>query len=321
MTRIADWLLNRAADRQIILGVKNAHRDPPLALGPLAPSFARGRPQEFIDTTGLARSSSLAFVAFVAAVAVLAGLAHSAALAVYSLSFWHYYLYWLAYRYGAAPLPVFKREAVLLKGAALGAWAFAYVSSGPELFSLLAMAAGFSLNASAARVLGSDRTYYGHELADLPLRRITAFPYSWTAHPMLLGNVLAFGGSLLNGPFRQQWWPLAVGHVALNVALLVMEVAVKPLRLRARCTHSDRNSTSPSEPRLAINVTSAAFVIAGAALAGALVAWRAPAGAAAEFARVALIAAVSAAFAGFALILFGCYSLPWPWPGTSREDA
>ncbi len=46
---------------------------------------------------------------------------------------------------------------------------------------------------AAARALGTDRTYYGHEVAGLPHRRITTFPYSWISHPMLAGNIAAFG--------------------------------------------------------------------------------------------------------------------------------
>ena len=47
----------------------------------------------------------------------------------------------------------------------------------------------------AAAVLGIDRTYYGHEVLGLAPKRLTAFPYSLTAHPMILGNVAAFGGT------------------------------------------------------------------------------------------------------------------------------
>ena len=77
----------------------------------------------------------------------------------------------------------------------------------------------------AAAALGIDRTYYGHEVAGLPPRRISEFPYSLTSHPMIVGNVAAFGGTLLNPEFRQHWWPLAGLHVALNIGLLAMELA------------------------------------------------------------------------------------------------
>ena len=81
------------------------------------------------------------------------------------------------------------------------------------------------MNIRAAAVLGLDRTYYGREVAGLPPRRMTTFPYSLTAHPMILGNVAAFGGTLINAGFRERWWPLAGQHVALNIGLLVMELA------------------------------------------------------------------------------------------------
>ena len=70
--------------------------------------------------------STAAILAFDALVLALAFVADAPALAVYALSFWHYYLYWLAYRFGAVPLAVFKRDAVLMKTAALSALGFAY---------------------------------------------------------------------------------------------------------------------------------------------------------------------------------------------------
>lgn len=151
-------------------------------------------------------------------------------LAIYVLSFWHYYLYGLAYCFGAIPLADFKRDAIVMKTVALAALAFVYLKYPLDFPSLALMASGFLLNALAARVLGADRTYYGYEVANLPPRRITAFPYSCISHPMLIGNVAAYGGTLLNADFRRAWWPLAVLHVAFNLALLLMEVFVTPQR-------------------------------------------------------------------------------------------
>ncbi len=105
--------------------------------------------------------------------------------------------------------------------------------------SLVVVGLGFGLNLAGARALGADRTYYGYELADLPPQRITAFPYSWISHPMLLGNIAAFGGTLLNADFRARWWPLALGHVALNLGLLLMELALVPQRRWARRSAAD----------------------------------------------------------------------------------
>lgn len=169
-----------------------------------------------------------------ALVAALAGLALGAAdwqLAVYTLSFWHYYLYLLAYRLGAIPLSVLKRDAVLMKSVALTLCGWLYLQAPLDWPSLLLVLAGFGLNAAGAWALGSDRTYYGYEIAALPPERITRFPFSWISHPMLAGNIVAFSALLLNAEFRQQFWPLAAAHVACNLGLLAMETFVRPLRL------------------------------------------------------------------------------------------
>jgi hypothetical protein len=176
--------------------------------------------------------STLACVLFFAAVVLGAALDRSLPLAVYLLSFWHYYLYWLAFAFGAMPFEVFKRDAVAMKTVSVAALAVVYLACPLDLASLIVIAGGILLNVRAAAALGMDRTYYGAELAGLPPRRITAFPYSLVAHPMILGNVAAFGGTLINAAFRQHWWPLACLHVALNIGLLAMELA-GPQRRRA----------------------------------------------------------------------------------------
>jgi len=169
--------------------------------------------------------STLSCVLFVLSVLLGAALDRSLSLAVWLLSFWHYYLYWLAFAFGAIPFDVFKRDAVAMKAVSVLALAAVYLATPLDLASLAVIAGGILLNARAAAVLGIDRTYYGHEVAGLPPRRITAFPYSVTNHPMILGNVAAFGGTLINPEFARHWWPLACLHVALNIGLLVMELA------------------------------------------------------------------------------------------------
>ena len=169
--------------------------------------------------------STLSCVLLVLSVLIGAALEHSLALAIYLLSFWHYYLYWLAFAFGAIPFEVFKRDAVAMKTVAVAALAAVYLAAPIDTVSLIVIAGGILLNVRAAMVLGVDRTYYGHEVAGLPLQRITAFPYSLTAHPMILGNVAAFGSTLINPAFREQWWPLSCLHVGFNIGLLAMELA------------------------------------------------------------------------------------------------
>lgn len=177
-------------------------------------------------------------------------------LVVCALSFWHYALYWLAWRYRAVPLAIFKRDAVVMKSVSLLVLGAVYFTAPLDLWSLTIVGAGFLLNLAAARALGPDRTYYGHELARLPWLRITEFPYSHVAHPMLAGNMAAFGGTLLNGEFRADWWPLVCAHVALNAGLMVMEITAG----------QRRGSAAGSSP-----LAGGALVIAGAGLGAATV--------------------------------------------------
>jgi hypothetical protein len=176
--------------------------------------------------------SSLACLVFVLAVLIAAFVERSPPLAIYLLSFGHYGLYWVAFAFGTIAFDVFKRDAIAMKALSVAALAFVYLRAPFDLGSLAVIAGGILLNIRAAAALGLDRTYYGHEVAGLPARRITGFPYSLTSHPMILGNVAAFGGTLINADFRQQWWPLAGLHVALNIGLLAMELA-GPQRWRA----------------------------------------------------------------------------------------
>ena len=169
--------------------------------------------------------STLSCVLLVLAILLGAALAKSLPAAVYLLSFWHYGLYWLAFAFGARDFDVFKRNAIAMKTLAVTALALVYLSTPIDPVSLAVILGGVLLNLRAAQVLGLDRTYYGHEVAGLPGCRITAFPYSLTSHPMILGNVAAFGGTLINAPFRADWWPLASLHVVLNIGLLAMELA------------------------------------------------------------------------------------------------
>lgn len=154
------------------------------------------------------------------------------AFAVYLVSFLYYGLYWRAFAWGVRSFSAFKQDALLLKALSVGALAIVYARQPLDPLSLAVITLGVALNACAAAVLGIDRTYYGIEIAGLPPLRATAFPYSVLSHPMIVGNVLAFGGTLINPSFRDTWWPLASLHVALNLGLLAMELA-GPHRQRA----------------------------------------------------------------------------------------
>ena len=235
---------------------------------------------------------------FIAAILGIAFSGDAWSLAVYALSYWHYYLYWLAYYFGAVSLVDFKRDAILMKSASLISLGSAYLAAPPSPASLAAVASGFLLNILAAWALGPDRTYYGHEVAGLPPLRITRFPYSWISHPMLVGNVLAFGGTLINTEFRRGWWPLACGHVVLNVGLLMMELYLQPRRPNARPSDSSTPRTARPSPLAALVGACLAVALSACALRGA-----------------AALAGAGACAAAYASVLWWHYSSVRPTPG------
>ena len=152
------------------------------------------------------------------------------AIAVYALGFWHYLLYWWAFKYGVVTPARFRRDAVVMKSVAMVGLAVAYLGAPVHRVSAAIVALGFVLNGLAAAALGPVRTYYGWELGAVSYQQVTRFPYSLVRHPMLVGNLVAHAGMLLNPTFRRDWWPLAAGHLLLNGGLLLMEAEVTPER-------------------------------------------------------------------------------------------
>ena len=144
-------------------------------------------------------------------------------MAVYALSFWQYLVYALAFFWLRISLDAFKFDSMVLKTISLAALAWVFWITVPSPLSLAVIAAGFALNLSAVLALGADRTYYGVELGAITADRVNTFPYSTIPHPMLLGNIFAYGGMLLDAQIRQDWWPLILGHVVLNALIIFME--------------------------------------------------------------------------------------------------
>jgi len=226
-------------------------------------------------------------------------------LAVYALSFWHYYLYGLAYGIGAVSLSVLKRDAIAMKTVSLAALGVACLGAPVDGPSVAVVGAGFLLNALGARALGPDRTYYGHEVAGLPRWRATSFPYSWIAHPMLVGNIAAFGGTLINADFRREWWPLAGAHVAMNVGLLAMELSVTPrVRERLRAVAGQAAAAALRAP-----MRTGLYVAGPGAAVGGVLGWAAGSGTPSTT-HVVLGAAIGAGVAAHAAVIAICYSMP-----------
>ena len=234
--------------------------------------------------------ASLLFMVVVLGYAVID---ESVSVALYLVSFWHYYLYWLALAFRSVPLRVFKRDAVLLKIVAMAALAWAYLSGTPDPVSLAVVVVGFLLNIQAAALLGSERTYYGVEISGLKAETVTKFPYSLTAHPMLYGNMTAFAGMLLNAEFRTEWWPLAVAHVTFNFSLLLLETRGTPIPPRLGSRHT-------------------AWIALGATAAGACLGYALALASGANDGDFSMTAGLGAAAAGYATCLYFFYSAAAP---------
>jgi hypothetical protein len=247
------------------------------------------------------RRSTFSSAVFILVMVGFARFGNRMTLAVYALSFWHYYLYGLAYCIRAVSLYDFKRDAILMKTASLIAFASAYFATPLCPASLAIVAGGFLLNGIAAYALGSDRTYYGFELADLAPLRVTAFPYSVISHPMLVGNIAAFGGTLLNAEFRRQWWPLACGHMAMNAGLLLMERNVT--LSRGSIQRFPSADAAARRRRMSLGLACILGVTA-AVSAAMLVVWK-------EKDHFALLSpGVGTCIAVYTFVLYRCYSRP-----------
>jgi len=180
------------------------------------------------STSATGRFSLVASVTFVATMATLWWATGATTLVVYAVSFWHYLIYVLAFAFRAVRLTDFRRDAILMRSVSLVALGAVYFDAPLDALSLLVAGTGLLLNIAAVRALGTERTYYGSELAGLPPRRVTAFPYSVMLHPMLIGNMAAYLGVLLHPDFRAHWWPLAAAHVLLNGVVIILEACAAP---------------------------------------------------------------------------------------------
>jgi len=178
-----------------------------------------------VDLKYFSKNSYLTLITVMFTLVVL-GLSYTAddwKMAVYALSFWQYLVYALAFFWLRISLDAFKYDSMVLKTISLAALAFVFWVSVPSPLSLVVIAAGFMLNLSAVLALGADRTYYGVELGAISAERVNSFPYSTIPHPMLLGNIIAYGGMLLDAQIRQDWWPLILAHVVLNALIIFLE--------------------------------------------------------------------------------------------------
>jgi len=137
---------------------------------------------------------------------------------------------------------------------------------------------------------------------------------------MLVGNIAAFGGTMINADFRQHWWPLACTHVAMNLGLLGMELVVTPQRRNARLAAMGETGHIASRR----SMRTGCFIIAtGAALA--MDSWgtwstETMLGTGNLFGIGTLLdTGAGACVSAYAYALYCCYSTPASLPDKQRE--
>ena len=144
--------------------------------------------------------------------------ARSLPAAVYLLSFWHYYLYWLAFSFAAILFDVFKRDAVAMKTVSVAALATVYLGAPLDPVSLIVIAGGVLLT-PARRFLKNPWFWLGVALALL----IVMPNLVWQAHHHFIS--LAFLRSIHTRDIGWGW----TAHFLPNQLYVCINVVSVPL--------------------------------------------------------------------------------------------
>jgi hypothetical protein len=152
---------------------------------------------------------------------------------LHSFAFWAGSLYvvtcLLATLFRSNTLGMLQRDAPALFFTSALATGAAYLAAQRKFFDLVSAAvaaAGFALAVAGYRALGPDLALYGAELVGPAFagQSVRAFPYSFVAHPMALGALVALLGLRLHPTFGPKFHAAFVAQSALHVALLAAEV-------------------------------------------------------------------------------------------------
>jgi len=122
----------------------------------------------------------------------------------------------------------FKRDVLLFKTLALLQLGYFYLRPSVGVFavdwvSLAMILSGYFVSVLATNALGVDRTYFGAELGICEPKWITAFPYGYIPHPMIVSQVWALLGFYKAAHFRESL-PYAIPvHVILYLTHMMQE--------------------------------------------------------------------------------------------------
>lgn len=144
-------------------------------------------------------------------------------------SFVHYFRYMSTYYFREGiDFGSFKRDVLLFKTLALTQLAIIYLFPSHHTFTLdwisIAMiASGYIVSLLATRALGIDRTYFAAELGLVEPKWITAFPYGYIPHPMIVSQVWALLGLYKAAHFRAESPYVIPVHVTLYLLHMFQE--------------------------------------------------------------------------------------------------
>ena len=146
-------------------------------------------------------------------------------------SFRHYLIYMTTFAFRSPPVAhgYLVRDCKLFKSMALahlGHHLLPLVELPRDVPGVLLAIAGFSITILATMRLGFVRTYFGSELGFVKAKWIEGFPYGYIPHPMIAGQLIAFGSILY-------WWQaslttetlaLLVAHMTCYTVHMIQEI-------------------------------------------------------------------------------------------------
>jgi len=122
----------------------------------------------------------------------------------------------------------FKRDVLLFKTLALSQLFYHYLFPAQEKFQFSAVSvgmilSGYGVSLLATKALGIDRTYFAAELGLVEPKWITAFPYGYIPHPMIVSQVWALLGFHMAPHFRAEWPIVVPIHCLLYITHMLQE--------------------------------------------------------------------------------------------------
>ena len=149
-------------------------------------------------------------------------------------SFRHYLIYMTTFDFRNPPVAhgYLMRDSKLFKSMAmahLGRRLLPLVKLPHDLPGVLLVAIGFFITILATTRLGFVRTYFGSELGFVKPEWINGFPYGYIPHPMIVGQLIAFGSIIF-------WWRESLSSE--NLALLVAHMTFYTLHMVQEMLHS-----------------------------------------------------------------------------------